>query len=170
MSANARTWTAADVMRVGVHTVPSSMPLPEFEEQLVAKRVSGFLVVDEGLLVGVVSRADVIRQICAEREVAERTSDFYYDDLGFHEQPMESFSAIADRIGERLEALTVADVMSRQPWTVPLDLPLVEVARKFLEQRIHRMPVTDDGTLVGIVTTVDLVRMIADGRLVPRSS
>ena len=156
-------------MRVGLHTVPSTMPLPEFEQELVAERVSGFLVVDEGRLVGVISRADVVRQICAEREVAERTSDFYFDDTGFHEAPMESLSDIADRIGERLETLTVGDVMTRQPWTVPIDMPLMEIAGKFLDLKVHRLPVTDDGTLVGIVTTVDLVRLIADGRYVPRN-
>lgn len=168
MTDTPKIWTAADVMQTAVHTVPSSLPLAAFEEQLIAHRVSGFPVVDHGRLVGVISRTDVIRQICEEREVAEKTSDFYFDETGFHEDPMDEPGEIAERIGERMESLTVGDVMARLPATIPLDLPLVDVAHKFIALRVHRLPVTDNGVLVGIVTTTDLVRLIADGKLIPR--
>jgi CBS domain-containing protein len=162
------TLTAADVMRTGLKTVPSTMTLPELEQKLIEEKVSGYPVVDAGKLIGVVSRSDIVAQICAEREVAERTSDFYFDETGFHESPMQSSADIADRIGERLEQLTVADVMSRHPLTVALDASISDVAHRFAELHVHRLPVVDDGTLVGIVTTMDLVRLIADKRLVPK--
>ena len=62
--------------------------------------MSGFPVVDQGKLVGVVSRSDVVRRICSERDVAERTSDFFFDETGFYEAPMDSFNDSADRVGE----------------------------------------------------------------------
>ncbi len=157
--------TAADVMRVTVKTVPSTMTLPELESELLAAKVSGFPVVDHGELVGVVSRADVVRRICAEREVAEQTSDFYFDETGFYEAPMESFKDIANRIGERIEKLLVRDVMAENPITVPFDEPISRIARRLIDDRVHRFPVTDGGMLVGIVTATDLVRLIADRRL-----
>jgi len=157
--------TAGDVMQVAVKTVPSTMTLPEFESKVLSEQVSGFPVVDEGRLVGIVSRSDVVRQICAEREVAENTSDFYFDEKGFHESQMTSFNDIANRVGERIEGLCVKDVMISNPRTVSLDQPIADVARCFAEHGIHRLPVTDHGTLVGIVTTMDLVRLIADRRL-----
>ncbi len=160
--------TVADVMRDAVKTIPSSMTLPEFEQRLLADGISGYPVVDEGKLVGVVSRSDVIRQICNEREVAEKTSDFYFDETGFYELPMKSFADISDRIGERLETLRVADVMVSHPLTVPMELPIHDLADRFISHRVHRFPVTDLGVLVGIVTTTDLVRMIADRRLVSK--
>ncbi len=160
-----KVWTAADVMEPAVQTVPSTMPLAQFEQQSLAADVGGFPVVDEGRLVGVISRSDVVRQICAEREVASKTSDFYFDETGFHESPMRSSTDIADRIGERLEELTVGDVMAREPLTVSLDHSIDEVAKRFIELRVHRLPVIDAGTLVGIVTTTDLVRLIADQRI-----
>jgi CBS domain-containing protein len=58
--------------------------------------------------------------------------------------------------------------MTRNPATIPLDMPVIEIARKLIDARIHRLPVTDGETFVGMVTTSDLVRMIADGRLVAR--
>jgi len=157
--------TAADVMQVAVKTVPSTMSLPELEDELIRAGVSGFPVVDQGELVGVVSRSDIVRQICSERDVAERTSDFYFDQQGFHETKMESFKEIADRVGERIEGLLLSDVMIKNPRTIPLDQPISEIARHFADHHVHRFPVTDHGTLVGIVTTMDLVRLIAQKRV-----
>lgn len=157
--------TAGDVMQVAVRTVPSTMTLPEFESKVLQEQVSGFPVVDDGKLVGIISRSDVVRQLCREREIAQNTSDFYFDETGFHETELTSLNDIADRVGERIEGLRVKDVMATDPRTVSLGQPISDVARCFAEHGIHRLPVTDRGTLVGIVTTMDLVRLIADKRI-----
>lgn len=161
-----RELVVADVMQVAVKSVPSSMMLPELEEELLQAGVSGFPVVDAGKLVGVVSRSDIVRQLCAEREIAEHTSDFYFDEKNFYEIQMGSFKDIADRIGERIEGLTVKDVMIKNPLTCRLNQPIHEAAKRLVDHQIHRVPVTDRGDLVGIVTTTDLVRLIADKRMV----
>lgn len=158
-------FTAADIMSGGIRTVPPQMTLPELEEAFVRDQVTGFPVVHAGKLVGVVSRSDIVRQLCTERQVAETVSDFHYDERGFHEVEMESLQQIADRIGERIESSSVADVMNKRPYTVPPDMPIREVAHQFIRHHVHRLPVTDQGALVGIVTTIDLARLIADGRL-----
>ena len=131
--------TVADVMQVAVRTVPSTMTLSDLEDQLMAAKMTGFPVVDQGKLVGVVSRSDVVKRICSERDLAERTSDFYFDESGFYESKMDSFKVIADRVGERLEGLLVRDVMVTNPSTVSLDQPVSEVARRLMEQHIHRL-------------------------------
>ena len=156
----------ADVMQVAVKSVPPSMSLPELEKELLQAGVSGFPVVDGNMLVGVVSRSDIVSQLCAEREIAEHTSDFYFDEKNFYEIEMGSFKDIADRVGERIEGLTVKDVMIKNPLTSRLNQPIGEAAKRFVDHQIHRLPVTDGGTLVGIVTTTDLVRLIADKRMV----
>jgi CBS domain-containing protein len=162
--------TAADVMRIAVKTVPSTMTIPELERKLSEENIGGFPVVDNGRLVGVVSRSDIIAQICTEREVAEKTSDFYFDATGFHEAPSGSSASIADRIGERMELLCVGDVMTRQPLTVSFDEVITEVARRFIDLRVHRLPVVDGDTLVGIVSTIDLVKLLADNRVLSKPS
>jgi predicted transcriptional regulator len=157
--------TVADVMQVVVKTVHSTMTLPDLEEEFLRSGVSGFPVVDDNKLVGVVSRSDVIRQLCNERDIAERVSDFHFDETHFYEVKMSSFKDIADRVGERIEGLEVKDVMTKNPFTTRLDQTLAEVAKRFIDHKIHRMPVTDMGTLVGIVTTTDLMRLIAEKRI-----
>jgi CBS domain-containing protein len=157
--------TVADVMQVVVKTVPSSMPISELEQEFLRAGVSGFPVVDDHALVGVVSRSDIIRKICDERELAKETSDFYFDETGFHELEMNSLKDIADRVGERLETLTVRDVMASKPKTIRSDQKLSEAANKFVDGHIHRLPVIEGDTLVGIVTTMDLVRLVGRRQL-----
>lgn len=158
-------WTAGDIMRRSIHSVGPETTLPELEQELLRAKVSGFPVVEEGRLVGIVSRADIVRQICAERKVAESTSDYYRDETGFHEVPMESFEQVASRVGERIESLLVKDVMSRNVISVRASQPLREAAQQMVEHHVHRLPVVDEDRLVGILSSLDLVRLFADGKV-----
>ena len=157
--------TAGDVMQTGVRVVRAELPLPELERRFLEERVSGFPVVDGGRLVGIVSRSDVVRGLCALRSEAEYVSGYYLDLSGFEQSPPEDLAALAARVGERLEHKTVRDVMSGNLITVAPGDPLSEVARTLVEHRIHRLPVTEGEVLVGIVTSLDFARLFADGRV-----
>jgi len=157
--------TVRELMRFPVHSVPPDMPLRDLEREFLDKQVSGFPVVENSELVGVVSRSDIVRQLAFERRLAETTSDFYWDQAGFHEQPTESIQQIALRVGQRIEDLYVKDLMSRHLVALPADESLDVAALKFLEHQIHRAPVVDNGRLVGIITSLDLVRLFADRRV-----
>ena len=52
--------------------------------------------------------------------------------------------------------------MSHVPIAVDARQPLGEVARVLVEHRIHRVPVVEEGRLVGIVSSLDLVRVMAE--------
>jgi CBS domain-containing protein len=150
-------------MRSQVQTVSPETPLPELESLFLQKRVSGFPVVDGAKLVGIVSRTDIVRQLCVERSIAQSVSDYYH---GFSEpHPDDDLAEIADRVGERIEHLRVRDVMVRHLITVSPDEPLESVARALVEHRIHRVPVAEGGELRGIISSLDLVRLIAEGRV-----
>ena len=105
------------------------------------------------------------RQLDVERQLAENTSDFYWDRSGFHEEPAESMQQIASRVGQRIEDLQVKDLMSRHLVAVSADDSLAVLAQRFLEHHIHRVLVVEHGRLVGIVSTLDLVRLFADKRV-----
>jgi predicted transcriptional regulator len=158
---------ATQVMRRSVQTVPANLPLPDLERAFVESGVTGFPVVDGEQLVGVVSRSDIVRQLDLEHETAERTSDFYCDAAGFHELPAGTAEAISGRVGERMEHLTVAEVMHRQLFAVGPDQPLRSIAERMVDHHIHRVLVTHEGRLLGVITTTDFVRLYAEGRLKP---
>ncbi len=157
-----------DVMNEKVLTVEPALALPELEREFLASRVGAFPVVDGTRLVGLVSRSDVVRQLVTERSYEEYVSDFYYSDGGGDEggaDQRESLEEIASRSGARLASLRVEDVMSRSLITTSADEELASAAATMVERRIHRLPVTESERLVGIVASLDLVRLFADGRV-----
>jgi CBS domain-containing protein len=157
---------ASQVMRRSITTVPKSLPLPSLERKFVELRVSGFPVVDREELVGVVSRSDLIRYLSAEQQVATQTSDFYRDSEGFHELVLNGAQS-AERLGQRMQELTVADVMHHQIYAVPADQTLRAVAETMVDNDIHRVLVTREGRLLGLISTMDFVRLYSQGRLKP---
>lgn len=58
---------------------------------------------------------------------------------------------------------TAADVMERNVLTLSPEASLLDAHRLFVEEAIHGAPVVeDDGTLVGVVTSSDLLRAVAE--------
>jgi CBS-domain-containing membrane protein len=54
----------------------------------------------------------------------------------------------------------ISEVMSTRVRTLGVDAPLSEVRRALTEERIHHLPITEDGVLVGMVSSRDLVRIL----------
>jgi CBS domain-containing protein len=161
--------TARDVMQREVRVVHPKTRLVELQDLFLARRVNGFPVVDGERLVGIVSRSDVVRRLALERSLAGYIADLYRDTGPFAlEEPPdehESVERISEEVGARLAELTVADVMVESVVTVAPEAPIDAVARVLLERHIHRVPVVEKERLVGIVTALDLARLIAEGRL-----
>ncbi len=56
--------------------------------------------------------------------------------------------------------------MTRGPVkSIALDAPASTAAEMMQAEGIHRLPVLDNGKLVGIISTTDLVKAIADRKL-----
>lgn len=72
-------------------------------------------------------------------------------------------SAVDRFLGSDLDDYVVEDIMSTANFHVGPDASLSELADLLLKRRIHRALVMEDGALLGIVTTVDVLRAIASG-------
>jgi CBS domain-containing protein len=151
---------ARDVMQANVLSVPPELTLAALEDFLLSKRISGAPVVDDGKVIGIVSRSDVVRCLSLERSL----SGLIADGLASPEEPASSIRLPTD-VEERLTAHTVRDAMVVDPVVVPPDAPIADVARLLHERHIHRVLVTEGATLRGVISTLDLVRLIAAGRL-----
>lgn len=158
-------WVVGDFMQVNVRTVAPELPLRELEELFTLEGVSGFPVVLGNEFQGMVTRADIVRSLSQERELAEDVSDYYFDDQGFHEVPLNNFQQIAERWGEQVDSLVVADIMSHNPIAVSPTRSLPEAATLMLQHGIHRLPVVDNGEMVGILAAFDFVKLFADRRV-----
>lgn len=138
---------ASDIMTSDVCTVGPDTPLTEVARRLVERRISAVVVVDEGGVVGIVSEGDLMRR--QETQTEHHRSWwlrlFVDNDTLAHEYVQS-------------HGLTARDVMTRHVFGVHADTPLAEVADVLEKHAIKRVPVVDNGKLVGLVSRGDLVR------------
>jgi CBS domain-containing protein len=133
-----------DVMSREVVTVPPGASLKEAARLLVEHRISGVPVVDnQNHVVGVVSEADVLAKEVAGPEPRRL--------LAWLTGQLE-----VDR--SKLEARLVGEAMTSPALTIERNRPVGAAAKLMVEKGVNRLPVVDDGKLVGIVTRANLVR------------
>ena len=142
-----------ELMNPDVVTLRPEHTLVEAQELLATKSVSGAPVVDaSGRVLGVVSQNDLVRKAAHPDTVAQAGQFFSsvedYADLG--ETPVPAGS------------MRVADVMSKRVFSVNRDTGVAVAANIMRERRIHRLLVTDRGVLVGIVSSLDLLRVVEE--------
>jgi len=132
---------------------PVSIAADATLEQAVAFLVdSGFSaapVIDEaGRPVGVISRTDVV-VYDRERLILPKAAAYYF----------ESADEITAAVHEEEAAVRVADVMTPAVFAVSPDTLLCEAAERMTNLHVHRLFVVDgSGTLVGVVSALDLLR------------
>lgn len=133
---------ARDVMTTTVHTVGPDTPVTEVAQLLLKHRISGAPVVDaEGRVLGVVSEGDLMRR--PESGTIARRAWWL------------SLVASNDELARdyvKTHGTKAGDVMSQPVITVEADADLAAVAALLEKRRIKRLPVLQDGQLVGIVT------------------
>jgi CBS domain-containing membrane protein len=69
--------------------------------------------------------------------------------------------AFALQGAEAMSTTRVGDVMTSELVTLRPDHSLRDAARRFATGGFHALPVVDGATLVGLVTTTDLMRLLA---------
>jgi CBS domain-containing protein len=60
---------------------------------------------------------------------------------------------------------SVRDIMTPRPFTVAPDEDVREAARQMLYAEVHRLFVAEGDRLVGVISTTDIVRAVATGKL-----
>jgi CBS domain-containing protein len=132
--------TVAEHMSAGPISVTASATLETLEAVLQRHRISGCPVVDHaGAPIGVVSRTDLLK--------AARPGEH---------TPRGQILALPDA--------TVGDIMERNLVTVAPRDPLSRATRRMVRHRVHRVLVVDDGRLVGVLSTRDVMAALARAR------
>jgi CBS domain-containing protein len=158
--------SARDVMQTDVLVLRDDDSIRSAAEQLEENGASGAPVVDGGgRLIGVLTTADIARSEHVDEEaVSSRLADpagseatLTADAPGFDEEvrPVEAFG---DQVAGRAR---IGDWMTPGAITVDPDTALGEVCRLMVDECIHRVFVVDRGRLVGVVSTTDVVRLLA---------
>jgi len=67
----------------------------------------------------------------------------------------------SEQYNHLLETTPLSKVMTRDPMTLKPDQDIADAANIFSTKRFGCLPVVEDGKLVGIVTTSDMLRLLA---------
>lgn len=146
----------SEIMTREVQALSPEMSVKEAAQFLLEKGVGGAPVInEEGKLVGIVSESDLIME-----EVKLQFPTFFHllDGFIFLSNWRDYQEKLRKAVG-----LKVADVMSSPVITVEAEASVEEAATLMVEKHISRLPVMDEGKIVGIVSKRDLVKAIADG-------
>jgi len=151
--------TVNDVMQQEVLAVDADWPLDKLAGFLVDNSISGAPVTDEkGELVGVVSLTDLVRHnnMTEKNTGLDSTHDVYLYELERHmsHEEMRVFHTQYE------SPVQVREIMTPMIFRVSEDDSVQSVADTMLKGRIHRVFVTRDNMLTGIVTSLDMLQVI----------
>jgi CBS domain-containing protein len=120
-----------EYMDTVVPTLSPETQIMKAVDFLVRHRVTGAPVVDsDGTLVGIITETDLLK-LATEGIRGEPPTD-----------------------------ATVAEYMTRDVITVPPTVDIYYIAGMFLANKFRRLPVVEDGKIVGAITRFDLLRIV----------
>lgn len=181
------TLRVADIMTTDVATVAIHATLREVVELLTTEQIHGAPVIEGSRVAGVISMTDVLEFMSAAPGVpahhAEQSeweeweaggtpeerdlipADFFvglWADAG-----ADSFARFREVDGaewDLLEEHTAEEIMTRKLCLLSPETELRQAARHMLDSGVHRLLVVEDHTLVGIVSTTDILKAVAEGK------
>ena len=158
VKADIEKFTAAELMTKDVLSVHQDLGVRELATFLAENEITGVPVVDdEDQLIGVVTATDVAEKSRLELDFATDHSDPRFAVREFSDQ-----IDIEEMKGLHIENedLLVRDIMTPAVLAVGARTPVSEIAREMVSGHVHRLFVTRDGKVVGIVSALDLVKLL----------
>lgn len=144
---------AKDLMTSPVITIQEDSTVLEAARLMLERDVSVLPVLDASdRLVGILSHSDF-----GLSPKYRPLVDNIYSLLGASSTP-QHIEATAHRVGNK----RVGDVMRRHPITVSPEDSVERITRLMLRYQIRRLPVVENGKLVGIITRHDFLKLIAN--------
>ncbi len=142
---------AREVMTSPVVTTTADSPITDIVDLMLAHHISALPVVDEeDRLVGIVSEGDLIQR--DEIGTLPHRS-WWLSALGTKAQLAEEFI--------KSHGTSASSVMTVEVATASPDTPLAEIAEILERKRVKRVPILQDGKVVGIVSRANLLQALA---------
>ncbi len=147
--------TAQDLMTTPVVTTSPDATLGEVAETMLERNISCLPVVDSrGSLVGIITQTDFVPR---ERHLPFSEESFFslLGEWVSKNAPTNDYVGLAPR--------PVREVMSHPVATLDVNATIGEVAQTMYRHNMRRLPVMQEGKIVGIITRHNLLKLVAAG-------
>ena len=151
--------SARELMSTNILSVYEGWSIQRLANFFLNHNISGAPVIEsDHELVGVVSISDIFRFENADESVkSEALRVCYQERTG---TDIVNRHDLAEWSKNAQQSCTVHQIMARQVISVDVDDTLGEIAAMMLENDIHRIFVTEDSRIVGVITTSDILRVL----------
>jgi len=146
-----------EAMNTEVITCKPGDPVSKLVELLKEHHISGMPVVDNGKVVGIVSETDMLKLFKAP----EVSSDMFLPSpFEIIEMPIRSVIRFEEfkRSLEDIHMKPVRDIMKKKVYSVSPDISLEEASGMMVKYNVNRLPVIENGKLVGILARSDIIQ------------
>src|ERR1017187_8395271 len=141
----------SDIMRRSFATIKPDAPLLDAAHLLMETNQRGLPVIDrEGALVGLISEGDFLHR--TELDISPPPGNWLEELLGIEEDTPAR---------RRMRARVVREVMTRDPICVDDEATLDEIVALMDARHIAQLPVVCGGSIVGVVSRVELLAVVA---------
>lgn len=148
-----------DVMNPNVVFCKPHDTVREAAKILKENNVSGAPVLEDEELVGIISEADLLRLlILPEKGELWLPSPFEVIEVPIRELLgwEETKNMLSDVGSTKIE-----EIMTKGVYTIPSEASVEEASEHMIRHRINRLPVIEDGRVVGIITRGDIIEGLA---------
>jgi CBS-domain-containing membrane protein len=147
--------TAKDIMSTEVKSVPADLEIKELSKLFVQYKYNALPVIDEdGGLVGMVTQTDLVEQ---DMPMHIPTVVSLFDWVIYLESPNKFSEEV-----RKVTARKVEEICSREVITCAPEDAVEKVAAMMVENKVHLVPVLDNGRMVGVVGRLDIIRSMGD--------
>ena len=151
--------TVRDYMDADPVTVPPDASVEEVARTMGERELYGLPVVDEdGRVLGIVTENDLV--------IGDEEGDLHiphYVELFGGLVFLEPLRRFEQRL-KKAVAATAEEMMTADPKTVAPDDDVHAAAHVIVETGHNRVPVVEEGRLVGVISRADIVRALASGQ------
>jgi CBS domain-containing protein len=124
----------ADIMSSPVYVLNADEPVSHARKLMLRHRISTLLVLNEGKMVGIVTKSDITNRLAQAEPLWRRRP---------------------------IDQIPIKLLMTESVITIYPEASISQAAALMLENRVHNIPVVKNG-IVGIITRTDLVRYVAE--------
>lgn len=136
-----------EVMTGKVRTVSPNASYSEILKILIDHHISGLPVVDKkGKVVGIVSEKDLFRKLFPSEKIFYKDPEYYMN-----------FDRI-ERDSKSVNKVKASHIMSREIISIRSDEHVLKACSLFIKYKVRRLPVIDNGKLVGIISTNNIYK------------